>query len=104
MTEEPTKYYIPGFDPGTFLQQVNRRLLPILKSYSNLSLPQRAILCFHVSSLVDAMLGVEPEDRMDVIRFGNQIFGRQTAREFIRIHQPYGVKNAFCNACGQTLP
>jgi len=99
-----TKYYIPGFSAMRFLLQVNRAMVPLVSPYSKLSLAQRASLCLQVSSVVDTMLGVEPEDRMDVIRFQNGRLAEHTAREFIRRHHPAGVKDAFCIACGQDLP
>ena len=101
---ELTKYYIPGFDSVQFLHQLNQAFLPILSPYKHLTLPQRASLSLQVSTFADGMFGIDPEDRMDVIRFQNTELLKPMHREFIRSHHPYGVQDSFCNACGQTLP
>jgi len=98
------KYYIPGFDGEQFLKNVNTALFPFLGSYKNTSLAQRANLCFITSMCANAILKIDPEDTMDVIRFNNSEMIKPATREFIRKHHPAGVQDSFCGACGQTLP
>ena len=99
-----TKYYIPGFDAGKFLQQIQGAILPLVSPYRKLSLAQRAVLCEQVSLATNLLLGVEPEDRMDVVRYFNSELLKPAHREYIKAQTPHGVSDAFCVACGQTLP
>ena|SRR3990167_2079901 len=99
-----TKYYIPGFEAGKFIQQVQGAISPFVSPYRKLSLAQRALLCEQVSLATNILLGVEPEDRMDVVRYFNNELLKPAHREYIKEHTPHGVSDAFCVACGQTLP
>ena len=99
-----TKYYIPGFEAEEFIQQVQGTMLPFVSPYRKLSLAQRAMLCEQVSLAANLLLGVEPEDRMDVVRYCNSELLKPAHREYIKEHTPHGVSDAFCAACGQVLP